>query len=391
MNRIFTVILLSITISSLAQEKKETQNNWELNGYFKQMQVISFADIEEEWTTDNLIHNRLNFKWYASSSITMGVEMRNRLIYGESVKSLSDSSVDYSSFIDIDNGILDLSQVWMSKKSFLLHSAIDRAWLDYTKGKWEIRVGRQRINWGQTFVWNPNDLFNTYSFFDFDYEEKPGSDAVRIQYYTGATSKIELAVKANQDNKITAAGLVKINKWNCDFQFIGGILDEKDLVLGTGWSGSLFKGGFRGEATYFHPKDNLADTSGTFLMSIGYDYTFKNSLFIQAEVLYNQNGKKESDFDLNEFYYQPLSAKNLSLTKLSFFGQASYPITPLLSGSFSAMYSPNDNSVYFGPSIALSLRDDLELYIGVQTFLSDQSKDEDGRGTFAFVRLRWSF
>ena len=34
-------------------------------------------------------------------------------------------------------------------------------------------------------VWNPNDLFNAFSFVDFDYEERPGSDALRIQKYTG--------------------------------------------------------------------------------------------------------------------------------------------------------------------------------------------------------------
>ena len=35
-------------------------------------------------------------------------------------------------------------------------------------------AGRQRINWGQTFVWNVNDVFNAYSYFDFDYKERPG-------------------------------------------------------------------------------------------------------------------------------------------------------------------------------------------------------------------------
>jgi hypothetical protein len=62
------------------------------------------------------------------------------------------------------------------------------AYLDYTAGKWQFRVGRQRINWGVNLVWNPNDVFNSFSYFDFDYEERPGSDAVRVQYYTGTTS-----------------------------------------------------------------------------------------------------------------------------------------------------------------------------------------------------------
>ena len=61
---------------------------------------------------------------------------------------------------------------------------------------------RQRINWGQTLVWNPNDIFNAYSYFDFDYIERPGSDAIRLQYYPDYSSAIEMAVKADYENKI---------------------------------------------------------------------------------------------------------------------------------------------------------------------------------------------
>ncbi|HVB02111.1 MAG TPA: hypothetical protein VNE41_00190, partial [Chitinophagaceae bacterium] len=27
------------------------------------------------------------------------------------------------------------------------------------------RLGKQRINWGKTLVWNPNDWFNTFNLF----------------------------------------------------------------------------------------------------------------------------------------------------------------------------------------------------------------------------------
>lgn len=32
-------------------------------------------------------------------------------------------------------------------------------------------------------AWNPNDWFNTYNYFDFDYEERPGTDAIRVRVY----------------------------------------------------------------------------------------------------------------------------------------------------------------------------------------------------------------
>ncbi|MFC2114179.1 hypothetical protein ACFLRI_02405 [Bacteroidota bacterium] len=369
----------------LFTQAQEAEKKWMLNGYVKDMQSILFTEVDGDWLSDNLIHNRMNFKWYVTSALTFDVEMRNRFMYGEFIKTIP----GYAKLIDVDKGFLDLSDNLISEKSFLLHSSIDRLWLEYTRDKFQVRVGRQRINWAQTFAWNPNDLFNTYNFFDFDYEEKPGSDAVRLQYYTSTTSQLEIAVKADNLERITAAAMFRFNKWNYDMQFLGGLLNEEDLVLGAGWSGSLFKGGFRGECSYFHPKEGFKDSTGVLVTSVGYDFTFKNSLMVQIEALYNSNGKKSGDFNLNEFYYMDLSAKTLTLTRWSFMGMMSYPITPLLSGTISAMYSPNDKSVFVGPTLAYSLAQNLDFSFAAQTFFSDAAAG--GKGTFLFLRLKKSF
>ena len=378
---LFTIIIYTVSYS------QEKERNWTLNGYVKDMQTILFQRPDSAWLTDNLIHNRLNFKWYASGSLTASVEVRNRFIYGEFIKYIP----GYDEMIDINTGWLDVSDVLLKENSFLLHSGIDRLWLDYTKNEFQVTIGRQRINWGQTMVWNPNDLFNTYSFFDFDYEEKPGSDALRLQYYTGAASRVEMAVKANSNDKITAAGLYGFNKFSYDIQFLGGFLNEQDYTIGAGWSGELFKGGFRGEANYFHPKDHFEDTSGVAVATVSYEYTLKNGMFFLVQTLYNESGKKEGDFSLDEFYYQSLSAKNLSLTRWSFLGQVAHQVNPLVNVSFSAMYSPADESVYLGPTVALSLKDNLDLSLVAQTFQSSQSTDLGGSGTFIFIRFKWSY
>ncbi len=93
--------------------------------------------------------------------------------------------------------------------------------------KFQVTLGRQRINWGQTFVWNPNDIFNAYSYFDFDYIERPGSDAVRLQYFPSSSSVAEFAVKVDDENDITAAGLYRFNKWGYDIQFLAGLCQQR--------------------------------------------------------------------------------------------------------------------------------------------------------------------
>jgi len=384
---IIVIIFLFLTTGLFAQETDSKQRNWTLNGYIKYMQTISFTEIDKNWMTDNLIHNRLNFNWNINEKLTFNTQMRNRIYYGETVTGFP----QYSKIINQENGYMDLSFIVFEGKSVFMQSTFDRLFLDYNFKNWQITIGRQRINWGQTFVWNPNDLFNSYSFFDFDYEEKPGSDAVRVQFYPSYSSKLDVVVKLDHENKVTAAALYRFNKWSYDIQLIGGYYAETDYVLGGGFSGSLLKGGFRGEVTYFHPKENFSNTTGTFVASIGYDYTFTNSLMLQFEALYNGYGKQDGDFNIAEFYFLSMSPQNLSLTEYSFMGQASYPITPLLNITISGMYNPNDNSVYFGPSAVYSLKDNLELSVYTQYFTSQTPVEKGGKGAFLYWRLKWSF
>ncbi|MBB3188159.1 hypothetical protein [Microbacter margulisiae] len=241
------------------------QSNLAFNGYMKDMQTCIFQNIQDDWTTENLIHNRLNFKWFINPSLTACVEMRNRLAVGN----IFTSFPGYDKTFESDHGMITLTKNLVDTRYGVLNLDIDRIWLQYTTGNFQITAGRQRINWGQTFVWNPNDLFNSYSYFDFDYEEKPGSDAIRMQWFPSATSDLELAIKGNNEHKATVAGLYRFNKWNYDIQFLGGLVNQSDLMIGAGWSGQIGGGGFRGEASYFHRAKNMKDTTGIFVMSMG--------------------------------------------------------------------------------------------------------------------------
>ena len=358
-----------------------------LNGYITNMQSFMFQSINGDWTIDNLVHNRLNFKWNnKSGNLKTVLELRNRLIIGESITTIP----EYSKMIDTDNGFVKLSDNLLKGNSYVLNTKIDRAYFDYTKDKFQLTIGRQRINWGQCFTWNPNDLFNAYSFFDFDYVEKPGSDAIRMQYYATNTSTFEFVVKADNYHKVTSAFLYRFNKWNYDIQFLGGIFNEQDYVIGTGWSGNIKDAAFRGEISYFQPKHNFSDTTGILVVSLGTDYTFKNSFTLQFEVLYNQN-KNLVVSNFVDFYNESLSAKNLSFTKVTFMLQGSYPITPLFNVSLAGMYFPKLNGIFLGPSFTWSLTNNLDFSLFVQSFAGQLVKGQTEHFNFGFLRLKWNF
>ena len=384
MKQIISILLfIFLLISINAQEK-----NWSLSGYVSGMPSIIVQQPETEIWWQALAHNRLNFEWQINKYLSVDAGMRNRFIVG------SEAMINPKS-ISADAGLMDLSWNWFDVETqciaSLLNTSFDRLFATYEKNKWKLQLGRQRINWGQTFVWNPNDIFNTYSFFDFDYPERPGCDAFRTTYFHNATSSSELAISANHENKVTAAILHRWNKNNVDYQLITGILTETDIVIGGALT-SDFKGlNYRTELSYFHPTGNLTDSIGTLAVSAGVDYIFKNSLMLQAEVLYN-NVSSANTSGLMAMYAAPLSAKNLSISQWNIFVNASYPITPRLNGALSGMYFVDIQSCYAGLSLDFSVAENLDFSFITQYFsMLGSSTLGNMNVLMGFARLKYSF
>jgi hypothetical protein len=386
--RVIGLLMLCWTAGELT-----AQEDVSLGGYLSDMQTM--YHLSDRWLWENTLHNRLNFHVYPTPWMSASLQVRNRLIMGNTIKNFP----GYADAMEGDMGWADLHL--MAERSlgdsagYILSFMVDRLWLQWTLGNLEVKIGRQRINWGQTFVWNPNDIFNSYSYFEVDYPERPGSDAARIQYYTGNASTIELAAKMDSARRVTAAGYFRFNIKGFDIQLLGGIYQQDDLVLGTGWSGNVGQAAFRGEVSWFRDLDHFRDTAGYALVSAGLDYTFANSLWIQVEGLYSGFAKESDMSSLLTLYSGNLDVKGLGFTKWSFFANLSYPFTPLISGGFAAIYFPDWKGYYLGPSFDLSMNRDLDLSLIFQYFSakieiapSDPSRENS---LFGFLRFKWSF
>lgn len=350
------------------------------------MQTAFFQNPREEVIFENSLHNRLNFRADPCKYFGFTLETRLRLVEGQ----FFDLVPDYSLLLAQDHGLADLTENIIAGRSFALTARIDRLYAALTLNKTEITLGRQRINWGQCFAWNPNDIFNAYSFFDFDYEEKPGSDAVRLQYYPSALSTLEFAFKADNRGRLTAAALYRFNKWKYDFQFLGGIYDGKNLVAGTGWSGNIGNAGFRGEVSYFHPYENIAGSTGYLLAAMGAEYVFRNSFFLQAEALYNMDADEVNTFLLANMQ-QDIRVRNLSFTEYSLLVNASYPVSPLATLSLAGMYFPKKNGFFAGPSVTYSVSDNASFALSAQTFGGEFTGNEMEYYTLVYLRMRINF
>ncbi|MCD4735981.1 MAG: hypothetical protein K8R53_08060 [Bacteroidales bacterium] len=359
-----------------------------MNGHLQNLNTVWIEDVSSKWHTMGSVYNRLNFKWYAHSNLTLSASVRNMLTFGQMVY---ENYPYYSDLLVDDLGYVNLTGTIAKDSSYVFYTNIDRANIQFIKGNFEVKAGRQRINWGINMVWNPNDIFNTFNFYDFDYIERPGCDALRLTYYTGPSGSVELAVKADVDNKITAAGMFKFNNWNYDFQIIGGIMED-DIVVGGGWTGYIKNAGFTGEGSYFRDKNNFADTTGIFIFSAGANYTFKNSIFIHMSVLFNSNGTTGKAGWGNSLLIMPeLSPKNFTQARYSLLGQISYPISPLIKGDISSIINPNDGSFFLGPNLDFSLTDNIGLLLMSQIFIGNNGTEFGEYGQLYYLRLKWSF
>ncbi|MEJ2050409.1 MAG: hypothetical protein P8Y60_11350 [Calditrichota bacterium] len=338
---------------------------YQINGYAEYLASTSRYPEIDSRLYDQLFHFRLNTYWYPSNTLRGSMQLRMRAFYGNSVEKIPDFLDQIKTNYDFTN----LDAVLWDAKNSLGYAQIDRLWLDYSLKNLELTLGRQRIAWGTALVWNVIDLYNPKSVLDFDYEEKPGTDALRLQYYTGPVSKLELVDKPGETFKETIiAGLYSVNAYNYDFYVIGGVRNDR-WVAGGAWS------------LYSYDK-----TVVSFVLSA--DYTFSNSFYIHTESLFNGNGKTRNT---GVFQNEALQIGMLSPARWSLYQEFSYDITPLTRGTLFGIFNPNDKSYIIVPMLTHSLATNWDLLLIGLLAQGDPLTEYGDYGTSVYVRLKYSF
>lgn len=368
--------------------KAQLFDDFQISGYIQATPVWISADLPEPIGDDSFLEyrlqNRLNVEWFLVDNLSLNWEMRTRFFAGDLVKEIP----FYKEAVDTDPGYMDLSWIVADREKWFVHYIPDRLNLDWYSDEWRVTVGRQRINWGINMATNPNDLFNIYSFYDFDYPERPGTDAIRIQHFINWASRIEIAYSpAGEARNSVIAALYGFNTHGYDIQFISGYYRHK-FAAGGGWAGSIGQSGFKGEVMGFYDLDEGPESeSMNLIAAISADYIFDNSLFLIAEGLYNKEGGRESFLLLGE----PIAADNPSFSRFQFTAQASYPFTPVWNGSFAVVFYPDEEAVYISPSISYSVAQNVDFNLITQIFAGSSKSAFSNAGNVVAASLKWNF
>ena len=385
MKPVWLIGCLMATASLTAQDSTvEKVHKLRFSGYIKDLHSFTFNRDYSEVVTGNLIHNRINIKYQPIKGFTAALEMRNRLFWGEELA----QTPGYVQGLKYPGESEDLSITWFEMDNMLLYSNIDRMWAEYAAGKWNVRAGRQRINWGIGTLWNPNDIFNTYNFLDFDYEERPASDAIKGQYLFNNMSNMEIAVARTGDSTNSTIGALKYftNKWGYDFQALCGFYLSQP-TLGGGWAGSIGNAGFKGEGQYFFKKDTL---DGQLNLMMEADFLFAKGWYVNMGTLLNSEGL-DGPFEESDLTTLNLSPRNPMPTKWNIYAGASKEITPLFSANLSTVFAPGTNLLMVLPSLQYNLATNLDIHVVGQSFFAERSGSFESMAHRWYLRFKWSF
>jgi hypothetical protein len=388
MNRLLACVVFAL-LPAVAQPQEVTVQGYlkDLSGWTDQAAPTAGTEIGR---FQNILHNRLNARYYLSSAWTFACDIRTRLILQEGFNRNAAFTSNLGGWADL----ADLSAILMDHDDVVLISQVDRLFADWTAGLLQLTIGRQRIAWGTNLIWNPTDLFNPFSVLDFDYEERPGVDGLRAQLFTGTTSKIEVAIVPGKTKRNRAiVGLVRLNRWDYDFNLMGGVFQD-GYVFGLSWAGQVLDGGFRGEARWsgnqlmIDPVTHADLRRSYFTAAISGDYTFPNSLYLHTELLYNGDGATEG---AGLLWAVAMARGQLSPGRWSIYQEVSGDLSPLLRGSVFGLVNPLDGSRIVVPSLNWSAATNWDLMLIAIVSGGEPRTEFAETGTSAFARVKWSF
>lgn len=349
--RVFLGLLLAARVLSLQASEIG------FGGSVGAIHTNTYDDVFMSWTRLNKLHGRIHAEWRPSSSWTFFGSKQYRMFQGE----WSEKYPGFTFLTNPPNDCLNLTYVLAERNQLLVQGRMDQAYVEYSRGRLTLRGGRQRIDLGQTLVWNVSDVFNNVSFFELDPMEVGSCDALRLAVFPTALSSLEAIIKMDGDNKVTGALVSRFNLKATDVHIIGGTVRQEDYFFGAGSTFSIDGLNIRSELAYHKPRVSEYDERSALLVSAGLDYLFKNQMMVQGEVLYMKSDDDNANMHFLDLLATPYSSKRLSISKWSYVANWHYVRSPKMSVGFTLAHFPDKKGFLLSPSLDYLIIRDVSL------------------------------
>lgn len=236
---------------------------------------------------------------------------------------------------------------------------LDRLYFDIELGQWDLRLGRQAINFGQAQIWNPVDLVDSNTALDFDIV-KQGIDAVRASYSISSTANV-LGLVAFPDGGSLSLLRGEVLLGNTEVGLLAAVdRRDDDVILGCDLKGDLGVGWWV-EGAYHDRQDDTFHQ-----LVLGFDYSFPvfRQLYIAAQYYRDSSGGTNVD---NYPFAEAASGRRFLARQ---YGSliASLSLDELTSINSSVIYNLEDQSYVATAGLARYFFDNLEVTLRASLF-----------------------
>lgn len=167
---------------------------------------------------------------------------------------------------------------------------VERAFADYELGRFDLRAGRQAINFGSALIWNPVDLVDVNTALDFNVEKR-GVDALRASCSVSSTASV-LGLLAFPESGSGQSVLTLLRGEALLGSTSLGVIAAQDgrrdeLVLGLDAKGDLGAGFWVEGAAHF-PQD--AENFYDVVLGLDYSFSMLDRLYLAAQYRRDSSG-----------------------------------------------------------------------------------------------------
>jgi hypothetical protein len=263
---------------------------------------------------------------------------------------------------------------------------LDRAYVDLYLKRCDIRLGKQRVALGVSYLWAPLDIFNRLNILE-PKEEKPGANAIRVYVPLGNSAALTGVYSPADDFRSSKSAVrAQVQVMTVD---VGLTLmrdgDRQTSIYGLDLRGENILGWWL-EAGYF-----VTPLRKDVKLVLGFDYTFplKNGLYWLIECYYDASGEKNcADYDYNLL----LNGERFTLGQSYFLSMLRYPFTHFFSVSLTALGNWGDGSYMLYPTINWEISQNVMLSTGFYFPLGNSRGEfKQSRPNIFFTWLKISF
>lgn len=365
------IFLLLLSLDTFAQwdtggknpfYAQKSRNKTEIGGFIGAANFQDFTKWDaDDHNSTSLGHLRLYMINRFDRNNLLVSSLQNRYFYS--------TTIFNSAFVNdlkTQNDLLNLSWVVLDKEEHVLHSEIDLLFYQFKNDNIRLRIGKQRYDWSQSWLWSANNYHNTYSILGYDIDNRSAVESASLKINFGRRNpwsvEFSSAPRKKLDNSNHIFRLHYADEGN-EFQLVGGNV-LKDYSLGIGGAIQINKNtSLYGEATYYHPREN--SSTKAFIADFTYRQIINRQIVFMLETAYHSNPQPlYANFDV----FTEANVKHILRDELQVSALWQYHYNKNIVYGLSSQYYFTDNLMDIRGFLQIDLSKTIEFYASANLY-----------------------